>query len=284
MELKKLFFPIGGGEELRERIRGALLVNKFFGTHLTIMAAQLDPRTIYNVRMTLKGGVLMDEFLKSANDELERERENLNQIFKEECESVGLDINDEVGIPNSARLKCLTGVRSELVEKHSRYCDLVIASVPPTGSITGTFEAAVVKSGKSCIVIPRVMNKFKADKILLSLSGTAASARALTNSIFLLKKAKVVHCVIARHYLADSEEETMGRIRNYLSLHGIENVEFECLDTEGKVPGQMLVEHSSKGEYDLIVAGMHADNGIKEIFLGGASKYFLKNTKIPVFM
>ena len=66
MELKKLFFPIGGGEELRERIRGALLVNKFFGTHLTIMAAQLDPRTIYNVRMTLKGGVLMDEFLKKS--------------------------------------------------------------------------------------------------------------------------------------------------------------------------------------------------------------------------
>ena len=36
MELKKLFFPIGAGEELRERIRGALLVNKFFGTHLSI--------------------------------------------------------------------------------------------------------------------------------------------------------------------------------------------------------------------------------------------------------
>ncbi|MBO7370609.1 MAG: universal stress protein [Campylobacter sp.] len=284
MELKKLFFPIGGGEELRERIRGALLVNKFFGTHLTIMAAQLDPKTIYNVRMTLKGSVLLEEFLKSANEELEAERENLNKIFTEECERAGLEINEDPSFPNSAKLKCLIGTRSELVEKHSKYCDLVIASVPPTGVITGTFESAVVKSGKSCIVIPRVMDKFKADKILLSLSGTAASARALTNSIFLLKKAKIVHCIIAKHYLADSEEETVGRIRRYLSIHGIENVEFECLNTEGKVPGQTLVEHSSKGEYDLIVAGMHTDNGIKEMFLGGASKYFLKNTKIPVFM
>ncbi len=31
MQLKKIFFPIGGGEELAERIHGALLVNKFFG-------------------------------------------------------------------------------------------------------------------------------------------------------------------------------------------------------------------------------------------------------------
>lgn len=29
MQLKKIFFPIGGGEELAERIHGALLVNKF---------------------------------------------------------------------------------------------------------------------------------------------------------------------------------------------------------------------------------------------------------------
>ena len=94
MELKKLFFPIGGGEELRERIRGALLVNKFFGTHLTIMACQLDPKTIYNVRMTLKGGVLMDEFLKSANDELEKEREKSPKVnARKEIRKIRAELN-----------------------------------------------------------------------------------------------------------------------------------------------------------------------------------------------
>ena len=66
MQLKKIFFPIGGGEELAERIHGALLVNKFFGTHINIMACQLDPKMIYNVRMTLKGGVLMEYFSTSS--------------------------------------------------------------------------------------------------------------------------------------------------------------------------------------------------------------------------
>ena len=85
MQLKKIFFPIGGGEELAERIHGALLVNKFFGTHINIMACQLDPKMIYNVRMTLKGGVLMEEFLKSAGDEMQAEREEIRAIFDAEC-------------------------------------------------------------------------------------------------------------------------------------------------------------------------------------------------------
>ena len=153
MQLKKIFFPIGGGEELAERIHGALLVNKFFGTHINIMACQLDPKMIYNVRMTLKGGVLMEEFLKSAGDEMRAEREEIKAIFDAECAKLGLDQNDDDHVPNSAALRHMVGIRSELVEKYSKYCDLVLVSVPPTGSITGTFEAAVTKSGKPCIVI-----------------------------------------------------------------------------------------------------------------------------------
>ena len=38
MELKKIFFPIGGGTHLEERIRGALLVNRHFGTYLSVLA------------------------------------------------------------------------------------------------------------------------------------------------------------------------------------------------------------------------------------------------------
>lgn len=283
MEFKKLFFPIGGGEELRERIHGALLVNKWFGGHMSMMACYLDPQTVYNVRMTLRGGVLFDEFLRTAKEELEAEKQRHFEIFKDECEKVQITLSQDQHIPNSAHLHNVMGLRSENVEKYSKYCDLVVAAVPPTGKITGTFEASVIKSGKSCIVIPRVMKEFKADKILLSLTGSTASARALTNSLFLLKQAKEVHCITARHYLEDNEEETVGRIKNYLDIHNIHPT-FECLDTAGKIPGQVLIKHAHDGNFDLIVAGMKADNGLKEVFLGGTSKYFLKNTNIPVFM
>lgn len=283
MELKKLFFPIGAGEELQERIHGALLVNKFFGTHLSILACQLDPATVYNVRMTLRGGILFDEFLRTAQEELKDEQETNLHIVKEECEKLGLAVSDDQHTPKSAFLRNMIGNRSELVQKYSKYSDCVIAAVPPTGKITGTFEAAVVKSGKPCVVIPRILKEFKADKILIALTGSAESSRALTNWIELIKGAKEVHCITAKHYLQDSEEETIGRISNYLDLHGIKAT-FESIDAKGKVPGQILTEHADSGKFDLIVAGMSGENGLREVFLSGTSKYFLQNTKIPVLM
>ena len=284
MELKKLFFPIGGGEELEGRIHGALLVNKFFGTHMNIMACQLDPKMIYNVRMTLKGGVLMDEFLESANEEMKAERDEIGALFEAECKKIGLDMHEDERVGNSACLRHLVGIRSELVEKHSKYCDLVVVSVPPTGTITGTFEAAVSKSGKPCIVIPRELKSFKADKILVSLTGTAASARALDHSLDLLKKAQNVTIITANHYLQDSAEDTKRRITEYLALHDVKVDKFELLNIDGKIPGQVLIDYANNGGYDLIVAGLHSNTGIKEILLSGTSKFFLQNTQIPVLM
>ena len=221
MQLKKIFFPIGGGEELAERIHGALLVNKFFGAHINIMACQLDPKMIYNVRMTLKGGVLMEEFLKSAGDEMQAEREEIRAIFDAECAKLGLDQSDDDHVPNSAALRPMVGIRSELVEKYSKYCDLVLVSVPPTGSITGTFEAAVTKSGKPCIVIPRKLQEFRADKILVSLTGTAASARALDNSLELLQCAKSVTVITANQSKRLRKSTFILSIRKSKGINGL---------------------------------------------------------------
>ena len=115
------------------------------------------------------------------------------------------------------------------------------------------------------------------------LTGSAESSRALGHSLDLLKKAKKVHCITARHYLQESEAETIGRIDNYLDLHGIKAT-FDTVDAKGKVPGQILLENAENGNFDLIVAGMSDDNGIREVFLIGTAHYFLQNTKIPVMM
>lgn len=74
-----------------------------------------------------------------------------------------------------------------------------------------------------------------------------------------------------------------GRLSNYLALHGV-NATYEVLKTDGKIPGEVLLNASHYGKYDMIVAGMEADSGIRDVFLGGTSTYFLKNTEIPVFM
>lgn len=281
MDIKSLFFPIGGGDELKERIRGALITNKFFNAHLEILECEFDMVDARNVGLTLRSDKIFPKFLKSCSDDINDLHSNCTKIFDDVCKELGVKIEKNLDVKNGANLILKKGIRSKIVENYSRYFDAIIVAVPPKGEITGTFEAVVYKSGKPSIIIPRTMSSFSGDKILVALNGTKTSARALSNWLFMLKNAKSVHIVASTHYLENSHEETKEKIINYLKLHNI-NPTFEVVETKGKIPGEILLEKSAN--FDLIVAGIEEDKGFKGTFLIGNSKYFLKNTKIPVLM
>ena len=284
MQYKKIFFPIGAGDDVKERIRGALLVAKHFNSHIEILACQLDPGVVYNMKKTLRGGVLYDEFLKAAKAELGVEHERNETIFHKLCEELGVQVSDEpIEGKTTAKFVTKSGKRSVVVEQESKFCDMVVAAVPLDGKITGTFEAAVLKSGKTAITIPRRITSFKADNILVSWNGSTQNSRAVSSSIELLKKAKKVHCITCMPHSGDgSAEENLKKLEEYLKLHDIQAT-YEVVSTTS-VPGEALLRSAKEGGFDLIVAGRYGENGFLEIFLSGTSRYFLKNTTIPVFM
>ena len=150
MKYKKLLFPIGAGDDIEPRIYGALKVAQWFNTHMEIMTCQLDPSVVYNMKMTLRGGVLFEEFLKSAKSELAVEHEENEKIFNKICAELGIKVTSEI-IEDvcTANFTIHSGKRSAIVEQESKFCDLVVAAVPLDGKITGTFESAVLKSGKN---------------------------------------------------------------------------------------------------------------------------------------
>lgn len=283
MQYKKLFFPIGAGDDIKERIYGALLVAKHFNAHIEILASQLDPSVVYNMKMTLRGGVLYEEFLKAAKIELGVEHEKNEEMFNKICRELDVEISDKPTGKASAKFVTKSGKRSVVVERESKFCDMVVAAVPLDGKITGTFDAAVLKSGKTAIAIPRNMTSFSTDNILVSWNNSTQNSRALSSSIELLKKAKRVHCITCRSSSDDdSAEANLKKLEEYLAIHEI-NATFEIVTTTA-VPGEALLKAAKDGKFDLIVAGRHGENGFLEIFLGGTTRHFLQNTTIPVFM
>lgn len=279
--IKKILFPIGAGTDVKERINGALLVAKHFNTHMDIMTCELDPSIIYNMKMTMRGGVLYEQFLKAANEELDAQRKKEEAEFLELCKLYDIKVGESLN-GASASFIIKNGKRSVVVEHESKFCDMVVAAVPLDGKITGTFEAAIIKSGKHAIAIPRKLTKFSADNILVSWTGTTQSSRALTSSIWLLKAAKSVHCITSVANMGESSEESLLSLQKYLQLHGI-NATYEIIKTTS-IPGEALLKTAHDRGCDLIVAGRYGENGIREIVLGGTSRYFLANTDIPVFM
>ena len=283
MKYKKLLFPIGAGDDIEPRIYGALKVAQWFKAHMEILTCQLDPSVGYNMKMTLRGGVLFEEFLKSAKSELAVEHEENEKLFNKICADLGIKVSDEI-IEDvcTANFTIHNGKRSAIVEQESKFCDLVVAAVPLDGKITGTFESAVLKSGKNAIVIPRKMREFKADNILVSWTGTTQSSRALTGSIDLLNKAKKVQCITSKASLGDNAELNLKKLEEYFKIHGI-SATFEVIATT-MIPGEALLKAAIDRNADLIVASRYGENGLMEMVLGGTSRFFLEHTNIPVYL
>lgn len=272
MNHKKLFFPIGGGNELEERIYGALLIAKKFNIKLEVLKSGLKSNTsLYKSYAMPKE--LLNEIDSIIDTKYDNENKEFISLFNKVLEKVDLD-------DSLVHLKIKEGLRSSLVEQESKYCDLIIAAAPPSGVTTATFETAVLKSGKSVLMFPRIMRKFSMDSIIIGWNNSTEASRAVTSSIEFLKQAQKVHIVSSSEYTDDLE--IMTNLIDYLKEHNI-NASYEIVKTT-RIPGQALLNAALDGNFDLIVAGAYGHKGLKELMFGGATRYFLENSTLPVFM
>lgn len=280
MTYNKMFFPIGGGEELRQRIHGALLIGKYFKAHLEILKSEAKPSQIMKIDENLP-----PEVLKELNAMLQHRLEDdlsINEtILKEEAKKLDITLSNKriEGTP-TAEIITGHGYRSKLIEQESKFCDVVIVAAPPKGKLTSTFETTITKSGKPALMFPRKMKSFSTDKIVIGWNNSPEAARAVSLGIPLMQKAKKIHIVTSKEYAKDSEQ--IAKLQSYLLCHGIKTT-YEIVKTT-LIPGEALLNHATKGNYDLIIAGAFGHSGFKELMLGGTTKYLLKNTTIPVFM
>jgi len=272
MNYKKLFFPIGGGNVLEERIYGALLIAKKFNIKLEVLKSVLKSNT------SLYKSYAMPEELQNEIDavidtKFDNENKEFIALFNKVLKEVDLD-------GSFVNLKIKEGLRSSLVEQESKYCDLVIAAAPPAGVTTATFETSVLKSGKSVLMFPRKMKTFSMDSIIIGWNNSTEASRAVTSSIDLLKQAQKVHVVSSSEYTEDLD--TMTNLIAYLKEHDV-NASYEIVKTT-RIPGQALLTAALDGNFDLIVAGAYGHKGLKELMFGGATRYLLENSTLPVFM
>ena len=280
MNYKKLFFPIGGGDELKERLYAALLLAKTLDTKLEILKCGLKSNINMYKTLSLPKDILnkIDEVVDNKYDD---ENIEFKLLFEKIAKKIGINIDDTSSQENAfAYLKIKEGIRSTLIEQESKFCDLVIAAAPPSGVTTATFETAVLKSGKPVLMFPRIMKNFSVDSIIIGWNNSTEASRALTSSISLLKKAQRVHIVSSPEYIEDSQ--IMQNLIDYLKEHQID-ASFEIVETT-RIPGQALLNAALDGNFDLIVAGAYGHKGLKELMFGGATRYLLEKSTLPIFM
>lgn len=278
MQYKKLFYPVAGGDGLKERLFGALSIVKYFNCHLEVMKSTPGVKGYKHLMMPEN---IVDDIEAAITTKYAEENKYFKELIEDVAKEVGVTITDKrIEGEGTIELLYKSGSRSYMAAQESKYADFVIAAAPPNGISTATFEAVVMHSGKPVLMFPRVMKSFSTKSVLIGWNNSPEASKALTHSIPILQHADRVHIVTAEQYVPNLKE--LERLQDYLRSYNIESTT-EMVKTT-LFAGEAMLNAAKKGNFDLIVAGAYGHNGLKELMLGAATKYLLTHTHIPVFM
>lgn len=173
------------------------------------------------------------------------------------------------------------------VIEESREADLVIVgySSPASNRALGAdfAERLLIGSGRPTLVVPGNGHGVLAlDRVLVGWNGSREAARAIFDSIPLLRHADEVLVAFAgteSEHRSRSETRREGLVRTLLR-HGVHARTID-LDSSREA-GKVLLERAETREIDLIVMGAYGHARLREFILGGATRSVLKGMKCPV--
>ncbi len=167
--------------------------------------------------------------------------------------------------------------------------DLLVLAKPATDESQGAqvpndfAPSVLIESGKPALVLPSVEAGAEFGRtILVAWKGAAASARAVTAALPMLRLAHSVHVV--------SWDEPGGTAANhplpverFLSRHAVSAKVHRCGRPKGDV-GELMLSMAAEVDADMLVMGCYGHSRAREWWLGGATRTILSAMTLPVLM
>ncbi len=182
----------------------------------------------------------------------------------------------------TANWTVIPGRADSVVSHRARVSDVCVigrASYGRHNSRISVIEAALFDSGRPVLIAPPHPPASVGRDIVISWNRSAASARALNSALPLLDKAdriRLIH-VETGAKTGPSVEEAAA----YVAGHGF-NPETVTLVPQSHGVASTLLWNVQNA--DLLVMGAYSHNRLRDIVLGGVTRYILENATIPVLM
>lgn len=169
------------------------------------------------------------------------------------------------------------------------YADLVISNQVSYDerlgrSNMGFVNKLIFASSKPIVLIPTDWrrNSF-GRKIMVGWNESRESMRAVQDAMPLLQAADHVDVVCVEY--AHQDNANVENISHYLSRHDVTcSVHLAKTDDRFTTPETVLQGYTESLDTDLLVIGGYGHSRIREIILGGVTRYFIKHALVPVFI
>jgi len=173
---------------------------------------------------------------------------------------------------------------------HGRYADLIIVGQPDPDRDRDTpvVQPAdlLFEAGRPLLVVPYAGHFASVgERVLVGWNGSREAARAIGDALPVLTAARKVVVMAANPKPGPQGlgDEPCADIARHLSRHGCK-VEATHVATDVVEPGDTLLNMAADEGCDLLVMGAYGRSRLRELVLGGMTRYMLQHMTIPVLM
>lgn len=190
---------------------------------------------------------------------------------------------DKAGVQHETFLeKSPTYAVPDLLVEYARLRDLTIVPVPE-GYDQWYAETVIFGSGRPTLVLPESPRPrpFELGTVVVAWDFSRAAARAVSDALPLLEKARKVRVLTVTNEKALDTKHSAEELAKNLTRHGIDVV-LDKVDAKGKAIGEVLEAHVVAQRADVLVMGAYGHTRWREFILGGATKSLLSKPPLPI--
>lgn len=219
-------------------------------------------------------GLISNENKRSV-DSAAAAREQIIELAR----NSGLTVHTEIlkGDLNGIRGRCANRARVHGLV----FAEAGISSQPLGGAL---IEPLLFESGRPVFIVPNgYSSRTTLDHILIAWDGSTSAARAVWDSIPLLRLAKTIEIVTVTGEKELQAVPAANALAPTLSYLG-KKISVTVLTYDGNTAAGLIKEHAAKIGAGLIVQGAYGRSRWSELILGGVTREMLHDNTLPVLM
>lgn len=248
------------------RILSAVNLSIHFGAHLSgLYSMRKMPLSVYSG--VASSVAVYDAFESSSLEQYELAK----KLYDEKVAMSGLD----------TEFLPLEGELHNDIAVQSRYADLLV--IPQNrneeSNLNMQYQPGNILLSAACPVLLVPDSKpvtLPPQSVMIAWDGGRESAIAIKAALPMLLEAGKIDLVSV-----SSNEEMVKDITSHINRHGIE-VETHLVEGSQAIAGKVLLDQAVLLGSDMLVMGAYGHSRLREMVLGGATKYMLKQATLPI--
>ena len=264
----------------------AHLIAGNFGAHIDVAFVKHVPFSYADTAGDEMSLQIANDLMSAKNDSLEEAESEMRALFDDFFEAHDVIMTDTPVATNgpTAHWISVDGHPADIISELGGAHDLIIIGQPRDPHSLGriTTEAALFATGRPVIIAPPEPPLQIGETVLIAWNRSAQSARAFhAAKALLLERAQRVR--ILSITTGAKRGPPASEVAANLEWHGIEADVVE-LSPDYRSVGEVLLAEASAINADLLIMGAFSHSRLRQLILGGVTKFVFEQSPLPVLM